>query len=77
VRKVRKHNGCVRTHASGKEVKEYESGVKAVEERRSACALGPAARRPASVAVTCGSHRQPAVGELFLDARPWRDVVGK
>jgi len=31
--------------------------------------------RQASLDVTCGPNGQPAIGELYLDGRPWRDVV--
>lgn len=31
--------------------------------------------RRASLGVTCGPNGQPAIGELFLDGRPWRDVI--
>ncbi len=31
--------------------------------------------RKASLGVTCGPGGQPAIGELFLDGRPWREVL--
>ena len=31
--------------------------------------------REASLEVTCGPNGQPAIGELYLDGRPWRDVI--
>lgn len=47
-----------------------------VPERR-ALELEEALRgRAAALDVTCGPDGQPAIGELFLDGRPWRDVIG-
>lgn len=31
--------------------------------------------RQASIQVTCGPNGQPAIGDLYLDGRPWRDVI--
>lgn len=31
--------------------------------------------RRATLGVTCGPNGQPAIGDLFLDGRPWRDVI--
>jgi GDYXXLXY protein len=46
-----------------------------VPERR-ASELEDALRgREASLALSCGPGGQPAIGELYIDGRPWRDVV--
>jgi hypothetical protein len=31
--------------------------------------------REAALTVTCGPGGQPAIGELYLDGRPWRDLI--
>lgn len=31
--------------------------------------------RSASLSVTCGPGGEPAIGELYLDARPWRELI--
>jgi uncharacterized membrane-anchored protein len=31
--------------------------------------------RQASLEVTCGPNGQPAIGDLYLDGRPWREVI--
>lgn len=33
--------------------------------------------RAASLAVTCGPGGVPAIGELFLDGRPWRELLAE
>ena len=43
---------------------------------RHASAIEDALRgRHASLGVTCGPNGQPAIGDLFLDGRAWRDVI--
>lgn len=31
--------------------------------------------REASLEVTCGPNGQPAIGDLYLDGRPWRELI--
>jgi hypothetical protein len=31
--------------------------------------------RSASLSITCGPGGEPAIGELYLDARPWRELI--
>jgi uncharacterized membrane-anchored protein len=46
-----------------------------VPERHAAGIEDALRGRQASLGVTCGPNGQPAIGELFLDGRPWRDVI--
>ncbi len=34
-------------------------------------------KRRAALAVTCGPGGQPAIGELYLDGRPWRELIDR
>jgi uncharacterized membrane-anchored protein len=43
---------------------------------RQASALEDALRgREAALTVTCGPGGQPAIGDLYLDGQPWREVI--
>jgi GDYXXLXY motif protein len=46
-----------------------------VPERHAAAIEDALRGRQASLGVTCGPNGQPAIGDLFLDGRPWRDVI--
>ena len=44
--------------------------------QRHAPALEDALRgREAALTVTCGPGGQPAIGDLYLDGQPWREVI--
>jgi GDYXXLXY protein len=46
-----------------------------VPERHAAGIEDALRGRPVSLGVTCGPNGQPAIGDLFIDGRPWREII--